>query len=550
VDADPATPSPVDGLSLAGGTLFTVERNSTVSGSGFTRTVTLGGSAPAYGPHTEFAGTWVASNCYAEATCVPPIGTGDGRISQLWAASGGDKVTVQRGSAGYLVVPSATGGTLVDADGRYVVYDGGSPHKQYIGDTDAPDNSRVLFSRPVSAAALSGSTLWTAGTMAGSLSQTDLTTRKTVQTVATGAPCVPSELQAAASRWVYWSCGSGGPAGVWDLAAGKDISVPSAGLAQLGDGFVVEHDRSAGTLELTDVHTDTAVTTDLAALPAGTLTDDRRVTWAVDKYDGGIAYLDAQENIHLVDPHVPASTPAPATGTEMMSGQILPAGHSLSSNSVTLTMGTDGNLAVYLKTGGSGTGPRIWASNTSGHAGAYAVMQADGNLVVYSADRRVLWSTGTNGNSGAYTALQDDGNLVVHFRGSTSDALWSTGSYARSRTIASGQTLKAGWWTQATYTRLVMQPDGNLVMYRRRDGKTLWSSRTSGHAGAYAVMQAEGNLVVYGAGKRALWSTRTSGNSHAYTVMQNDGNLVVYRRTGGTGKGGSLWASNTSHDVP
>jgi hypothetical protein len=32
--------------------------------------------------------------------------------------------------------------------------------------------------------------------------------------------------------------------------------------------------------------------------------------------------------------------------------------------------------------------------------------------------------------------------------------------------------------------------------------------------------------------------------------MQDDGNLVVYRRTGGTGKGGSLWASNTSHDVP
>ncbi|MGW2698276.1 hypothetical protein ACWC3Y_42265, partial [Streptomyces sp. NPDC001296] len=129
--------------------------------------------------------------------------------------------------------------------------------------------------------------------------------------------------------------------------------------------------------------------------------------------------------------------------------------------------------------------------------------------------------------------------------------LWASGTYARPQTTYSGTTLKAGWWTQGTYTRLVMQTDGNLVMYRRRDGAAIWSSRTYGHPGAYAVMQTDGNFVVYkstgGPGKGgALWSTGTYRNSGAYAVMQNDGNLVVYKRTGGTGKGGALWASGTT----
>lgn len=198
-----------------------------------------------------------ASNCDAAATCDPPIGAGDGRISQLWtgsaAGSGGDKVTIQHGSSAYLVVPGATGGSLVDSDGRYVVYDGGSPYKQYIGSPDAPNNARVLYSRPVSAAALSGSTLWTAGTTAGCLSQTDLTTRKTVQTVATGAPCVPSELQAAAGRWVYWSCGSSGPAGVWGGAGKRALwSTRTSGnsgahAVMQNDGNLVVYRRTSGT---------------------------------------------------------------------------------------------------------------------------------------------------------------------------------------------------------------------------------------------------------------------------------------------------------------
>ncbi|MFB7503898.1 hypothetical protein [Streptomyces broussonetiae] len=240
-------------------------------------------------------------------------------------------------------------------------------------------------------------------------------------------------------------------------------------------------------------------------------------------------------------------------------GQQLTSGHKLSSADITLSMGSDGNLVAYLKTNGtSGSGPAIWSSHTSGHSGAYASMQTDGNLVVYSSSGSALWSTHTSGHSGAYFLVQDDGNLVVYGSGggpSTGGSLWSDGTYARSTKIASGQQLQGGWWAQTQYVRLVMQPDGNLVLYRKHDGKAIWSTGTSGHTGAYAYMQTDGNLVVYsssgGPGKGgALWSTHTNGHSGAYALLQSDANFVVYTASGGTGTGGALWASDTRTDVP
>ncbi|WP_063789893.1 hypothetical protein [Streptomyces sp. MMG1121] len=250
-----------------------------------------------------------------------------------------------------------------------------------------------------------------------------------------------------------------------------------------------------------------------------------------------------------------AFAPGATAVNSLQPGGKLTAGHKLSSADITLSMGSDGNLVAYLKTNGtSGSGPAIWSSHTSGHTGAYAYMQTDGNLVVYSSGGSALWSTHTNGHSGASFLVQDDGNMVVYGSGG-SPALWSTGTYLRSTKIASGQRLQGGWWAQTQYARLVMQPDGNLVMYRKHDGKAIWSSGTSGHTGAYAYMQTDGNLVVYssngGPGKGgALWSTHTNGHSGAYAVLQSDANFVVYTASGGTGKGGALWASNTRSYVP
>ncbi|MGH9297344.1 MAG: family 43 glycosylhydrolase [Acidimicrobiales bacterium] len=87
--------------------------------------------------------------------------------------------------------------------------------------------------------------------------------------------------------------------------------------------------------------------------------------------------------------------------------------------------------------------------------------------------------------------------------------------------------------------RLVMQSDGNLVLYWLTEAA--WQTRTSGHAGAHATMQRDGNLVVY-EGNKPLWSSRSGGNAAAaftLSVLQ-DGNVVI-DHPGGR----QLWSSHS-----
>jgi hypothetical protein len=66
---------------------------------------------------------------------------------------------------------------------------------------------------------------------------------------------------------------------------------------------------------------------------------------------------------------------------------------------------------------------QIWDSGTGGNPGARAVLQGDGNFVIYSASNVVLWSSGTAGNPGATLAVQNDGNVVLYDGG---QALWAS----------------------------------------------------------------------------------------------------------------------------
>ncbi|MDX2683017.1 FG-GAP-like repeat-containing protein [Streptomyces sp. NY05-11A] len=115
--------------------------------------------------------------------------------------------------------------------------------------------------------------------------------------MSTGVPCVPQELQVV-GRWIYWSCGPGAAAGVWDRTAKKNIPVPS-GEALLGDGYLVRHDTSAGVLLLTAFADGTAVTRKIGDLAAGD-SSLRGVTWTVDKFGGPVAYVDAARRVPLV----------------------------------------------------------------------------------------------------------------------------------------------------------------------------------------------------------------------------------------------------------
>jgi hypothetical protein len=85
--------------------------------------------------------------------------------------------------------------------------------------------------------------------------------------------------------------------------------------------------------------------------------------------------------------------------------------------------------------------------------------------------------------------------------------------------------------------RLALQLDGNLVLYDDELGVALWSAGTNGNTVGQAVMQGDGNFVIYDAGSVAIWSTETAGNPGARLAVQDDGNLVVYRADGT-----ALWA--------
>ena len=76
--------------------------------------------------------------------------------------------------------------------------------------------------------------------------------------------------------------------------------------------------------------------------------------------------------------------------------------------------------------------------------------------------------------------------------------------------------------------RLLLQPDGNLVLYDDVARRDLWATNTVGTAG-FLTVQSDGNLVLYNAQGRDVWSSGTFGDSNAYLLVQPDGNVVLYR---------------------
>src|SRR5205807_6185973 len=107
--------------------------------------------------------------------------------------------------------------------------------------------------------------------------------------------------------------------------------------------------------------------------------------------------------------------------------------------------------------------------------------------------------------------------------------------------LAPGQKLTPGGYLQSVNARftLNLQGDGNFVLYQQR--ANLWDAQTHG-SHVRAVMQSDGNLVVYSSANKPLWQSRTAGHPGAGLVLQNDGNAVI--RTSG---GGVLWSSGTAN---
>jgi YVTN family beta-propeller protein len=76
--------------------------------------------------------------------------------------------------------------------------------------------------------------------------------------------------------------------------------------------------------------------------------------------------------------------------------------------------------------------------------------------------------------------------------------------------------------------RLIMQSDGNLVLYAAT-GEALWHTHTNGSGATYAVLQHDGNFVLYTPAGVAKWHTQTWNTTCDRLVVQNDSNVVLYQ---------------------
>jgi len=204
-----------------------------------------------------------------------------------------------------------------------------------------------------------------------------------------------------------------------------------------------------------------------------------------------------------------------------------------------LVMQDDGNLVLYRR---KDLHP-LWASNTSGTGGECAIMQEDGNFVIYAPGQRAVWASNTHGRHGANVILQDDANLVIYQHG---QPIWSTNTHGQcpgncQDALEPGERLLPGRSVHSKNGKvdLVMQTDGNLVLYRCSDGSPLWASNTNGRSIRECVMQQDGNLVLYDTHGHAAWASNTHGNNGASLLVQDDGNVCLYRH------GHCHWASGT-----
>ncbi len=200
-------------------------------------------------------------------------------------------------------------------------------------------------------------------------------------------------------------------------------------------------------------------------------------------------------------------------------GEVLLPGDRLASEDggTVLVMQTDGNLVGYQG------GRVVFQSRTVRYPGAAAVMQGDGNFVVYSTMNVPVFNTRTtNAAVEENLLLVDVGGFQVLSGAQEPTALYGSAWFDRS--VTPGQVLLRGDMRRSDYDArsvLRFQADGNIVQYV--DGRPVWQTRTDGTGANLAVMQTDGNFVVYvvkaGQPTRFVFQTGTSGSPGASLTL-------------------------------
>lgn len=186
-----------------------------------------------------------------------------------------------------------------------------------------------------------------------------------------------------------------------------------------------------------------------------------------------------------------------------------------------LLMQADGNLVIYRTADGVPT----WATTTAGNPGTRAVMQGHGNLVLYSTSGEALWGSPGVWVENSRLKLQNNGDLVILTPNNS--VQWNSGANQDSLLPHEWMNVHKTLFSENGAYKLVMQGDGNLVLYRVSDNVPTWATNTHGNPGTRAVMQGHGNLVLYGTDGHAKWGSPGPWIEHSTLKVRNDGKIVI-----------------------
>jgi hypothetical protein len=229
-------------------------------------------------------------------------------------------------------------------------------------------------------------------------------------------------------------------------------------------------------------------------------------------------------------------------------GLVIPAGGCLMApnKAFAMVMDQNGGLSVDPVLASGTVGAPVWSSGSrSPKSGrAWARLQPDGNLVITD-EGKPIWDSKSFGATDHYhLSVTDAGGLVI--TNSKGEATWSS----RLDLQACASRLESVAHIVANVC--LVSPNKASVLFMNRSGALevvpvqaggfggpTWSSgsqaRTAGEAGA--ILQDDGNLVVYENGQ-PLWNSKSFGAIGHYRMMLgDDGALTITNE-----KGAAVWS--------
>ena len=257
---------------------------------------------------------------------------------------------------------------------------------------------------------------------------------------------------------------------------------------------------------------------------------------------------------------------ASSLGSVIDGGKVISAGNYLLSpnGNCKAVMQGDGNFVIYK------SGKAIWcsATNTSAFSSYFATMQTDGNFVIYGqngSSKTAVWASQTcKGAVSGYKyqlRLNDSGRLDVINTKNSNQLIWNNTSqisYHNNLNVGEKMLSPNGKYTAE------FQTDGNFVLYDISTSTKipLWNSRTfvsdsplRATKGSIVKMQEDGNLVIYDSANKAIWYSKTAvgaQSGYVYKLILTDNGKLEIRKCNQNKYGflNTLWTNDKLYDWP